>query len=79
MKLRVVWIGKTKEPAINSLAADYLKRAGDLIRTIFDKGYFRRNPPIEHFWKDRDLDAMRAHPEFRRWLDANIPEPKKDK
>jgi len=26
MKLRVAWIGRTKEPAINSLTADYLKR-----------------------------------------------------
>lgn len=26
MKLRVAWIGKTKEPAIQSLTAEYLKR-----------------------------------------------------
>jgi 23S rRNA (pseudouridine1915-N3)-methyltransferase len=26
VKLRVTWIGKTKEPAIQSLTADYLKR-----------------------------------------------------
>ena len=26
MKLKVAWIGRTKEPAINSLTADYLKR-----------------------------------------------------
>ena len=28
MKLKVVWIGKTKEPAIDTLTADYLKRIG---------------------------------------------------
>ena len=26
MKLRIVWIGKTKEPAISALTAEYLKR-----------------------------------------------------
>ena len=26
MKLKVAWIGRTKEPAINSLTAEYLKR-----------------------------------------------------
>lgn len=26
MKLKIAWIGKTKEPAINSLTAEYLKR-----------------------------------------------------
>ena len=26
MKLKVAWIGKSREPAINALAADYLKR-----------------------------------------------------
>ena len=28
MKVRVVWIGKTKEPAIDALTADYLIRIG---------------------------------------------------
>ncbi len=28
MKLRVVWVGKTKEPAIQSLTTEYLKRLG---------------------------------------------------
>ena len=28
MKLKVVWIGKTKEPAIDALTADYLTRIG---------------------------------------------------
>lgn len=28
MKLRVVWVGKTKEPAIQSLTNEYLKRLG---------------------------------------------------
>lgn len=28
MKLKVVWIGKTKEPAVEALTADYLKRIG---------------------------------------------------
>jgi len=26
MKLRIAWIGKTKEPAIQTLTDDYLKR-----------------------------------------------------
>ena len=26
MKLRIAWVGRTKEPAINSLTAEYLKR-----------------------------------------------------
>ena len=28
MKYKIVWIGKTKEPAIEALTADYLKRIG---------------------------------------------------
>jgi len=28
VKLRVLWVGKTKEPAIQSLTAEYLKRLG---------------------------------------------------
>jgi 23S rRNA (pseudouridine1915-N3)-methyltransferase len=28
MKLRIAWVGKTKEPAISALTADYLKRLG---------------------------------------------------
>jgi 23S rRNA (pseudouridine1915-N3)-methyltransferase len=28
MKLRVAWVGKTKEPAITALTAEYLKRLG---------------------------------------------------
>jgi 23S rRNA (pseudouridine1915-N3)-methyltransferase len=28
MTLRIAWIGKTKEPAISALTADYLKRLG---------------------------------------------------
>lgn len=33
MKLRVAWIGKTKEAAIQSLTAEYLKRIGRYITT----------------------------------------------
>lgn len=33
MKLRIAWIGKTKEPAIQSLTAEYLKRIARYIPT----------------------------------------------
>ena len=33
MKLRVVWIGKTKEPAIRALTAEYMKRLARYVST----------------------------------------------
>jgi len=30
MKLKIAWIGRTKEPAIQSLTAEYLKRISRL-------------------------------------------------
>jgi 23S rRNA (pseudouridine1915-N3)-methyltransferase len=33
MRVRVAWIGKTKEPAIQSLSADYLKRLSRYVPT----------------------------------------------
>ena len=33
MKLRIAWIGKTKEPAITALTAEYMKRLGRFAET----------------------------------------------
>ena len=33
MKLRIAWVGKTKEPAIQSLTAEYLKRLSHYAQT----------------------------------------------
>ena len=33
MKLQIAWIGKTKEPAIQSLSAEYLKRISRYVET----------------------------------------------
>ena len=33
MKLRIAWVGKTKEPAITALTAEYLKRLGRYVES----------------------------------------------
>ena len=33
MKLQIAWIGKTKEPAIQALSAEYLKRISRYVQT----------------------------------------------
>jgi tetratricopeptide (TPR) repeat protein len=60
-------------------AAEYLQHAAALIQEINAKNYFK--PPFQqkHFWEDTDLEALRADPEFRRWLDQNLPPPKTGK
>ena len=33
MKLRIAWVGKTKDPAISALTADYMKRLGRYVES----------------------------------------------
>src|SRR5262245_33009701 len=58
------------------LVADYIKHAAEQIQAIHAKDYFRPDFQRKHFWEDSDLDSLRADPEFRRWLDMNLPQPK---
>jgi serine/threonine protein kinase len=66
-------------PTREKLAEEYLVQAGDLIRQLFESKYFEKGAHVPHIWRDEDLESLRADPEFRKWLEANLPIPKNDK
>jgi hypothetical protein len=44
---------------------------------LHGNNYFRAPARVAHFWRDTDLDALRARREFRPWAEANLPPPKR--
>jgi tetratricopeptide (TPR) repeat protein len=66
-------------PTREKLAKEYLKQSADLIQNLFKSKYFEPSGQIASFWHDADLETLREDPDFRKWLDANIPKPKSDK